>query len=293
MPLIQKDNFTSKDSVRATFKNCRYLKALHIHPLGEIVLVINGELWVKTNGNNEVARAGDVVIIPPYQIHGFFTPENTKVNFWMLLFPDHLMMDILHNVGSYSSTVFRPSDELRAFIKTKLFDTNEKLIELDEKKLIDVKALLYPVFSEFLATNKQNSQYAISENVEGSSYELVTRAVNYLRTNFCNDVRIDDCSAAIGYSVSYIYASLSKVLGMTFLELRDDLRISYAEHLLSCGDMSIYLVAIECGFNSERSFERAFKKVNNVTPRQYRTIMREKRRQKKQPTVTPTAQQPK
>lgn len=273
MPLIQDFNFSNKNLVRATFKNNDYKMAVHIHQFAEIVYILEGETEVRQKENHETARAGDLVVISPYQPHGFYTEKSKNVKFWMLLFSDAFIVDIIKNTSSYlgyEHTVFKPSAELGEFIKSKMFDTGEKLIELQSTQIINLKALLYPIFSEFLAENQSPVQLTTSLKYRSVSSDPVTRTVNYLRVNFCNNVLIEDCSKAIGYSNGYISHCLSKYLGMTFLELRNVMRVSYAKNLLAHDLMSIYRIGDECGFNCERSFERVFQKITGLTPRQYR-----------------------
>ena len=151
-----------------------------------------------------------------------------------------------------------------------MFDTKENLVELNTAQTLNLKAILYPIFSEFLSTKQQPIHLNTALKDKSFSSGPVTRTVNYLRVNFCQDVLINDCAKAIGYSNSYISHCLSNVLGMTFLDLRNALRVSYAKNLLTHDTMSVYMIGVECGFNCERSFERAFKKATGLTPRQYK-----------------------
>ena len=273
MPAIQENNFSTTHQVRATFKNNDYKMAVHIHQFAEIVYILEGETEVRQKGRREIARPGDLVVIYPYQPHGFYTENDRCVKFWMLLFSDSFIADIIRQENAYlgyEKTVFTPSPELKAFVGSKMFDTKENLVELDTAQTLDLKALLYPILSEFLAKKQHPIQLNDALKNKGISSDPVTRAVNYLRVNFGQDVQIKDCAKAIGYSNSYISHCLSNVLGMTFIELRDTLRISYAKNLLTHDSMSVYMIGVECGFNCERSFERAFKKATGLTPMQYR-----------------------
>ena len=273
MPIIQDSNFSTKNQVRATFKNNSYKMAVHIHQLAEIVYIIDGEIEVRQKGRREMARPGDLVVLYPYQPHGFYTESDKRVKLWILLFSDSFITDIIRQENAYlgyEKTVFTPSPELKAFVESKMFDTKENLVELDTAQTLDLKALLYPILSEFLAKKQHPIQLNDALKNKGISSDPVTRAVNYLRVNFGHDVQIKDCAKVIGYSNSYISHCLSNVLGMTFIELRDTLRISYAKNLLTHDSMSVYMIGVECGFNCERSFERAFKKATGLTPSQYR-----------------------
>ena len=88
MPEIQKDNFSTENQVKATIKEKRLRIAVHIHQFAELVYIIEGETTVRHDRIQETAKAGDVVAILPYQQHGFFTEDNKKVKYWMLLFSD-------------------------------------------------------------------------------------------------------------------------------------------------------------------------------------------------------------
>lgn len=267
MPIVQKANFAVTDSVRAGFKNERYLKAIHMHQLAEIIYVMEGELTVRLVRKEEIARAGDLVVVSPYQYHGLYTEAGATVKLWMLLFTDTLIMDIIRteaDYDEYENTVFTPSPALRAFIEAKMIDTKEELREITINEKRYLKALLYPVFDEYL-----NSTSVLKKQSKRNS-DIINAILKYAKANFFKDVTIEDCSKSIGYSKSHISHCLSRGLRLTFSELRNQFRINYAKSLLSNENMSIFNVGIECGFNCERSFERAFKQATGKTPTQYR-----------------------
>ena len=274
MPVVQKMNFSVKENqVKAVFKNRRYRVGVHIHQFAEIIYVLDGEIEIRQKGKREIARAGDIAVIYPYQTHGLYTEDNHRAKLWLLLFSDAIISDIIHSGNAYlgyENTVFRPSEELRAFIESRMIDTKEETVDLNPAALLNLKAMLYPIFSEYLAGNQTPIKLNDALKNKAVSYDTVIRTIIYLRTNFCSDVLIEDCSKAIGYSNSYISHCMSKHLGMTFLEFRNSLRIDYAKNLLKNDTMSVFMVGAECGFKCERSFERVFKKAIGLTPKQYR-----------------------
>lgn len=272
MPEIQKDNFSTENQVKSVIKEKKLRIAVHIHQFAELVYIIEGETTVRHNRIQETAKAGDVVAILPYHQHGFFTEDNKKVKYWMLLFSDFFMSDIVHNKNvnlEYGSLVFKASDELRAFIESRMFNTNEEAIEPDFEKTLNLKALIYAAFSEYFKSSR-NMQKVLSPSNQISSSDPVTKTVQYLQINFRRDVSIEDCAKKIGYCSSHISHCLQKHFHTTFLKLRNNLRVSYAKHLIRFSKMSTQMIGAECGFNSELTFNKIFKQSTKLTPKQYR-----------------------
>jgi len=273
MPEIQKNNFSTESQVRSTLKNKKLRVALHIHQFAELAYVIDGEVTVKHNRIKEIARAGDVIAVLPYQEHGYYVEDNKTVKYWMALLSEDFMSDIIyHETASfeYKSLVFKPSPELKALIEAKMFNTDNQIIEPDFEMTLDLKALIYATFSEYLRKKPSDFEKESPKQNQIVSSDPVTKAINYLRINFRSDIKIEDCAKEIGYSSSHISHCLKKNFHMTFLQLRNDMRISYAKNLLKFKRMSIYMVALECGFNCELTFNRVFKQITNLTPQQFK-----------------------
>ena len=264
---VQRNNFSLSNVVKSSFPHSTYRKNIHVHQLLELVYIIDGEMTVKTHGKKEIAKKGDIILVHPYQAHGFYTEDGKVTKLWMLLFSNALVVDIIKNNFSYKdyqNAVFTPSNELRSFLEAKMFDTNSELVELNTNEILSIKALLYPVFDEYI--KKVPDKIVPSKNYSS----LINSTISYLQNNFYNDITIDDCAKEIGYSKSHISHSLSDTLGTTFLELRNLYRLDYAKYLLLTSDMSIFRISLECGFNCERSLERVFKKYHGVTPKKYK-----------------------
>lgn len=273
MPEIQGDNFSTENQVRSVLQTKRLRVAVHIHQFAELVYIIEGETNVRHNKIKETARAGDLVLVLPYQEHGFYTDDNKQIKYWMILFSDTLMSDIVYhenNSFDYKNMVFKPSPELKALIEQKMFDTDNKIVEPDFHKIVNLKAIVYAAFSEYIEKKPSELQLEAASQKQMVAIDPATKTMNYLRANFRREVGIEDCAKEIGYSTSHISHCLKKQFNMTFTQLRNNLRIGYAKILLRRKKMSVYMVALECGFNCELTFEIVFKRLMKMTPRQYR-----------------------
>lgn len=263
---IQKKAFSTSDSVMASFRNKRYLMDQHIHQLAEMIYVIDGETTVITQGNRQTAKKGDIIIVPPFRPHGYFTEKDKTVHIWIFLFSNSLIIDLMRSnsdYNSYSTPIFTPSEALKNFVESKMFDSKGKPIHLEEKGIRKAKAILYPVLEEYF-----DKTFPTTKSGRKSS-NSISETINYLSQHFYEKVTLDDVSRAIGYSKSHISHSLSEVMSISFYDLLNSFRIEHAKNLLLTTDMSVMRISYECGFTCERSFHRAFKKEVNMTPGEY------------------------
>jgi len=75
---------------------------------------------------------------------------------------------------------------------------------------------------------------------------------------------------------SQLYDEFKEAFGKTFLEYRNEVRIDVACRLLTDTSDKVIAVAHEVGFEDVSHFNRAFKQVMGITPRQYRLANRRK-----------------
>ena len=227
---IQSRAFSTKDSVMASFHGPKYRCPFHLHQLAEIAYVTSGELIVKTLDKITVAKCGDMVFIPPYQPHAFFSEDGKSVQIWLLLFSRSLTLDIFGNESTfdrYSNVVFTPSEELKLYVSKQLFDTNEQLVDITRSELPKVKAIIYPILNEYL-----QSASAVSSQ-SGLRSNTAVDALKYISAHFMEKtLTLNDISKAIGYSHSQISHTLGSVLGVNLKTLINSLKIDYAKHLL-------------------------------------------------------------
>ena len=139
------------------------------------------------------------------------------------------------------------------------------IVDVEKKDLLGVKALIYPIISEYLQTVPTvGKETGIRQNA-------LIDALKYISSHFREDIDLEQVSNAIGYSKSEISHTLSKTLAMNFRTLINSLRIDYAKNILLTKDYSINQASWECGFTSERTFHRAFKEITGTTPLEYRS----------------------
>lgn len=264
---IKKKAFSVDEAIISSFHDSRYLVPFHIHQMAELVYVLDGNLTVSTPGKNEIAKKGDIAILQPFQPHRYYTKEGENVKLWMILFTNSLANDMYHegsNKYEYEKAVFTPSDSLKHFINDRMIDTSEEKVVLDQQLRRKIKATLFPIIDEY---NDKVSIVSESKKLRADSISVV---LHYISEHYLEDINLESVANEIGYSRSHISHSLSKVLSLSFKDVLNMFRCEHAKRLILTTDKNIYLICLESGFKSERTFHRVFYNSLGCTPLHYK-----------------------
>ncbi|MGH9162086.1 MAG: helix-turn-helix domain-containing protein [Vicinamibacteraceae bacterium] len=97
------------------------------------------------------------------------------------------------------------------------------------------------------------------------------RALVYLARHSHEEVSLDQLAKESGVSASYLCALFKRALGLGFKRFQNILRIERAKHLLvRNGFQRVTEIALEVGFGDFSHFLKTFKRLTDVTPREYR-----------------------
>lgn len=140
------------------------------------------------------------------------------------------------------------------------YDYIEQLSEIEP--IEETCAWIVKVLDTFVDT--------VYETRNEKNFKVVERAMEYIRQNFKEDITLDDVANAIFISPYYLSHLFRDELGITFIEYLTKIRIEEASHLLMTTNMSIIRIAEEVGYSDSSYFSKVFKKLQNVTPSQYR-----------------------
>ena len=85
-----------------------------------------------------------------------------------------------------------------------------------------------------------------------------------------NDLSQQQVADLVNMSTTGFSRYFTKCMGVGFAGYIMQKRIQFAIHLLKTSDKTVLEIALECGFNNTASFYKAFKKVTNLNPGDYR-----------------------
>ncbi len=107
--------------------------------------------------------------------------------------------------------------------------------------------------------------------------ESLNPAVKYVHENYNAEISIDTLSELCFLSKYYFIRRFRQVTGESPHQYLIKVRISEAKKLLAQSNDSIEQIALGVGFSNYSSFVTQFKRLTNVTPREYRSALIEHR----------------
>ena len=112
---------------------------------------------------------------------------------------------------------------------------------------------------------------AKADSCEGASAggNVLSSVILYMNAHFTEQITLASVSRALGYSSGYISHCFEQLPNLGFSTLLSSMRVEYSKGLLLEGKLANVEVALNSGFNCERSFYRAFVRHVGMTPRQY------------------------
>lgn len=253
----------------------------HSHNHYELFYMLSGECTMILGHNIVKVASGDIVIIPPQEIHKTKYPGNSNDNYErivlkfepsdiesMLVGSDGVIIEEALNSG----VVTIPANRKNYFenILMEIVFENDRAINSNNKiecYQTMIKSLLQIIIVLFVRYQKydENADKCV-ETVDSLIQEIAT----YVYNNYDKQIYLNDVANQFHISRSYLSKKFKNVTGYGFKEYLLDVRIKEASKMLLETDKSIIDIAFLCGFNDSNYFGDAFRRIKGISPNKYR-----------------------
>ena len=264
-------------SCRSTFYDMNtFPSSLHSHDYYELVIFVEGEINYVCESSVYSPKRGDIIIIPPGKFH-MSKLKGESTHYKRHVF--YLYPNAFDAVGSsLGEILIRTNEGVHFSLSSR--EREEELLTLTEKLAHAVKnrgdeisrALAFGYIIEiFCLLNRKDIRH--SGDTERLP-ENILALQQYLDTHYAEINSVGEVAEHFFYSREYVSRLFKKYYDTTILDYIHKLRISKSRALIADG-MSIIDVCYAVGFSSLSTFIRAFRSITNMTPSEYRKIMRE------------------
>ena len=110
----------------------------------------------------------------------------------------------------------------------------------------------------------------IIEHSRNSYSNLVSKMKLFINDKYFEDLSVNYLSAVFNFSPNYLGHIFKNEMEMTLNEYINKVRVEGAKKLLKGTKMMIYEIAYKCGFSDQHYFSQVFKKIEGLSPKEYR-----------------------
>ncbi len=244
---------------------------LHLQATIEFVYISSGHLTVTVNGEKRVMGEGELAVIFPNCSHSYETPVEAYYSPDMIV-DDILLMGLQTTLaGDYAENLIRMQPE-KAF-----FAADEVPPEIPQgmRRLLQQKENLpesLPVCRAYLQLMLALlwPHLRLKRSVDNGLDDLAYKASAYIIDNYQKPLSLEEMADQLGVGKYRLSRVFSEQLHMNFNDHLNSVRVSAAQNMLSSSDKPITDIIYECGFESQATFNRAFRKICGISPREYR-----------------------
>ena len=250
--------------------------SLHSHDYYELVIFVEGEINYVCESSVYSPKRGDVIIIPPGKFH-MSKLKGERTHYKRHVF--YLYPNAFDAVGASLADILIRTNEGVHFSLSSC-EREEELLSLTEKLSSTLKnrgdglsrALAFGYIIEiFCLLNRKDIRHS------GESERLpenILALQQYLDAHYTEIDSVSEVAEHFFYSREYVSRLFKKYYDTTILDYIHKLRISKSRTLIAEG-MPIIDVCYAVGFSSLSTFIRAFRTATDMTPSEYRRMVRE------------------
>ncbi len=245
----------------------------HWHDCFEILYVLKGKAEYLSGAKQEIFPLvpGDFVLIRCREIHTIICSAQDETEILVVKFMP----------SAISSPYFHCSD----FSYISAFLNSENVYHLESQEQNEIRKILESIYQEYSTKRKayelvirsdvyrlaaaciRHHMIILPEHVPDAEYQALLPALRFIEKNYATDITLHQISEML--HLNYIYTSrfFKKIVGKSFKQYLDYIRISEAEKLLLNSRDYIYIIAAKCGFSSQQTFVRTFKRIRGYSPK--------------------------
>lgn len=260
---------------------------VHRHDFMELSLVLEGEGSESVNGMMHPMKPGTLTFLLPYQAHELFTPPGQKLVLYNCMFGLNFLLgpangslldirDLLFRAPPEEPPYVQLDGESFAAYRALLKDMLDEFRSGRPWRQVMIKAQLAQAlirFDRLRSLHKGGPDESVPA-VKRKAGNNIWSIILHIHQNHAEDLSLGEIAARFYISESYLCELLKAYTGKTFVDLLHEIRIRHACAMLVSTSLPVSEIAYEVGYNSTKTFFRAFRGMKGVSPGQYRSRSR-------------------
>lgn len=231
-----------------------------------LIMVTEGTLFISSGCNTYEVSKGHFVFLPANELH-FGTRESSErlSYFWV-----HFNAEFAPYSNVSSNGISFPDHGVFALNgrTSVLFHTMSDISFEDD--LRSKEMCNYSLIMLLLELSKDNA--STHDNALNNVPVQIQSAMEWVYKNYYSPLSVTEAARKFGYTPDYFSSLFKRSTGMSFTGFINNVRTRASKVLLANYEVSIKEIAYSCGFPDEKYYMRVFKKIEGMTPSQYRKM---------------------
>lgn len=248
----------------------------HFHTECQLVHILSGSGTRIIGDSIEHFEEGDLAFVGPNVPHVWYSQSQSA--------HESMSVALYINPEAVSEKLEGLIDtkELRRFFKesergisvcgVKKALITDILMQMPDQKNIALLASFMQILhylldpEELIWLNVPNLLSVYSGQVPGRVHKLM----HFIQQNFKQEITLQQAASVSGLQIHSFCRFFKSLTNRTFSDFLNEVRIAFASKLLLQSDLPVTQIALECGYTNISYFNRCFKKINKISPKDYR-----------------------
>lgn len=248
---------------------------MHWHEAMEILFCLNGEVTIHVDHETITLTHNQLIVFDSREVHSIHSGSNLYM--FLCIHVDKKQLSVycpdleLYHIRCRPVPLDDPKSTQYIHLcqlahdltRTNIEDESTSAMRSDGTALL-MLADMIRYFSVYSPPGTATTQNQPNDTIR----EIIT----YVNEHYMEKITLDEMAAQTGFSKEYFCRFFKQHMGITFLRYLNEVRISHAGRLLTTTDLPVSEVMNESGFTNQTIFNRLFKELYGMTPRQSRII---------------------
>ena len=243
-----------------------------LHEELEIKCFYEGSATLLVESKSVSVKAGDVVVINPYEFHATVDVGEEKGAYHLFMLPLDYFSGVpelnLHRLffgeGKKFTTLLAGEPRLHGL----LMEAAEEIRQGLPGQELMVKSLLMTFFAHLLRSGLEDADS--SGKSSQRLYSVIEPALRCIKNEYPRTMTVEELAGRCKVSKHYFCRVFKSVTKKSAMEYLRDYRLQVANALLSGTDSPVGEIAERCGFESPNYFSRCYKRYYGKSPREGR-----------------------
>ena len=251
----------------------------HIHDEIEIIYIKKGSAYAEIDTESIYLAEGNILFINRLLAHNY---SNISKDFECIIMQfrpqtvfDNKMVEIKHLIPFYHTSTFHYyintyNDTIAHEIHTCLSDILEVC---NEKFDLAQDLILNSLLIKLLYITHKYDIYNLGERNLTEREKSIKRIINlqkYINAHYAEALTVSFACEYVKLDYHYFSRLFKQETGKNFIDYLNSVRIINAQQLLTSTNQSIAFISQNVGFQNPSYFNRVFKSLCGITPKEYR-----------------------